>query len=72
MRVINKDKIIEAYIKEPYENSGEQWDYHHTHGWQVIIVVGYLSEGQEKSITIDKNSKEECEELLQSFGFVPV
>jgi hypothetical protein len=72
MRVVNKDRIIEAYIREPYENSGEQWDYGHSHGWQVILVVGFLSEGQERQITIEKESKEECVYLINSFGFVSV
>ena len=70
MRAINKDRVIEAYIREPYVNSGEQWDYGHTHGWQVVLVVGYLSEGQERSVVIDKETKEECVDLINSFGFV--
>ncbi len=72
MRVINKDRVIEAYIREPYTNSGEQWDYGPTHGWQVILVVGFLSEGQEREIIIEKESKEECVHLINSFGFVSV
>ena len=72
MRVVNKDRIIEAYIREPYENSGEQWDYGSSHGWQVILVVGFLSEGQERQIIIEKESKKECVDLINSFGFVSV
>ncbi|GEM_PF-4981781 len=72
MRVINKNRIIEAYIREPYENSGESWDYGHSHGWQVVLVAGYLPEGQEIQIIIDKQSKEECVELITNFGFVSV
>lgn len=72
MRVINKDRIIEAYVKEPYKNSGEQWDYKPTHDWQVILVVGFLAEGHERQIIIEKKSKKECVALINSFGFVSV
>ena len=72
MRVINKDRVIEAYVIEPYKNSGEQWDYTPTHGWRVILVVGFLAEGQERQIIIEKESKEECIKLINSFGFVLV
>lgn len=71
MRVINKDRVIEAYIREPYTNCGEEWDYP-THGWQVVLVVGYTSEDGERSILIDKRTKEECVDLINSFGFVSV
>lgn len=72
MRVINKDKVIEAFIREPYINSGEQWDMGHTHGWQVILVVGYLADGYQRDIIIDKESRDECVNLIQKLGFIDV
>ncbi len=72
MRVINKDRIIEAYVREPYKNSGEKWDYKPNHDWQVILVVGFLAEGHERQIIIEKKSKKECVALINSFGFVSV
>jgi hypothetical protein len=72
MRAINKDRIIEARINEPYVNCGEAWDYISSRGWQVVLIVGYLEDGQERPIHVEKETKEQCEELIKELGFVIV
>lgn len=34
-RVINRYKIVEAYVEEPKDN---------LHGWRVIVVFGFVPE----------------------------
>lgn len=60
LRYINKNKIIEASISEPHENCNESWDISESHGWRLILHVGYQYEGYQNLIKIDYDSKEEC------------
>ena len=67
-RVINPNRIIEANIQEPFEHDPEI-PFGFTHGWQVILLVGF-SEGIPN--TIDKETEQECIDLVNSLGFVKV
>lgn len=60
LRYINKNKIIEASISEPYENCNESWDISESHGWRLILHIGYQCDGYPNLIKIDYDSKEEC------------
>ena len=71
MRAINKDKILYAYIIEPYENK-DKFNYNEPHGWLVALVFGYLPNGNEIKKVVTKESKEECIELIKSFGFISI
>lgn len=62
MRAINKDKIIEAYIREPYVH------VKFSIGWGVILIVGYSQENQPITILVEKNSQQECIEFLESLS----
>ena len=42
---INKNNIIEAYISEPYENCNESWDVSESHGWRLVLVIGFQNDG---------------------------
>lgn len=67
MKYINVNKIITADILEPYKNSGESWDMGSTRGWQVSFLVGYR-DGYPDCIIVDKETKEDCIKLIESFG----
>jgi hypothetical protein len=69
MRAINKDKILYAYIIEPYENK-DKWNQKEPHGWLVVLIFGYLPNGDEIKKVVTKESKEDCIELIKSFGFI--
>jgi len=51
---VNKDKILEAYITEPYANSGESWDISSSKGWEVVLTMGYLQDGYPEESICDK------------------
>jgi hypothetical protein len=70
MRAINKDKIVEAFIRKPYKNTGENWDHESSHGWQVVLVIDISPEATH--YIIDKESEEECIEFINSLGFIIV
>lgn len=68
---INPDKIIEAYINEPHQNSGEPWDLIQSHGWILNLVVGYV-ESYPQKIEIELFDEKEGVNLLESFGLFKV
>ena len=69
---INKNKIIEAYISEPYKNSGEDFDFISTHGWQLHLVVAYHSDGYPIKTVIDKESEQACLLLAEDLGLTQI
>ena len=71
-RFVNTSKIIEAFISEPYENSGEPFDMGNTHGWEVILITGYTQDGYPNKITISEESEIDCIKKLNKLGLVQV
>ncbi len=69
---INKDKIIEAVILEPYTASEDDFDFGNTRGWQLVLIVGYYQDGHPIKVVIDKDSKESCELLAKSFNLIEI
>jgi hypothetical protein len=69
-RVINRSKVIEAFILEPCESDAEN-PYSITHGWQVVFVVGY-DQNYPIQVIIDKESEKECIELVNELDFLKV
>lgn len=69
-RVVNPNRIIEANIQEPFEYDPDI-PFGTTHGWQVILLVGF-SEGIPNTICIDKETEQECVDLVNSLGFIKV
>jgi len=67
---INKDQIKEAFISEPYENSGEVFEVYPSHGWQVILIMNYNSDGYHDKVTIDRGSENDCINLLMKLGLI--
>ena len=65
---INKNKIIEANINEPYENEGENWDMTNTRGWELVLTVGYDERTYPIKITIPKESEKECIDTVINLG----
>lgn len=67
---VNKHKIIEGSILEPYtreENYG--WnDFSSTHGWQVVLIMGLNEDGYHHKIIIDKDNQNQCFDLLMELG----
>lgn len=68
MRAINKNKIIEAEILEPYAGDNYLPFSSPSHGWQVVFIMGYMQDGYPIKIVIDKPTKTECMELILDFG----
>jgi hypothetical protein len=68
IRFINPNRIIEACIQEPYLNSGENWDTTHTRGWQLSLTVGYDSDCLPMSITVERDTEQECIDTLIELG----
>jgi len=69
---VNTDKIIEAFISKPYENSGEPWDLGNTHGWEVVLVTGYNNEGYPYKITIPEESEIDCIKKMNKLVLIQV
>jgi hypothetical protein len=69
---INPNKIIEAYISEPYENSGEGWDMYPTHGWQAVIITGYAQDGCPTRCVIECENEKEAYSKLIKLGLIPI
>lgn len=67
---INKNNIIEAYISEPYENCNESWDVSESHGWRLVLVIGFQNDGYPNLIKIDYDSKEKCLEAIKKLDLV--
>ena len=61
---VNKNKIIEAYIREPNKNTGEDWDDSVTCGWALIITIGY-DQGQPITRLIERDSEASCHYMAQ-------
>lgn len=70
MKAVNRDKIIEAQIIEPYENDPTIPIDGNTHGWQVALIVGYTNEGFPIKMIIDKESEYECKQFMYNLGFI--
>lgn len=68
MEYINLNKIIGADIIKPHKNSGEPWDVYPDNGWKVSIIVGFLPDGQERNVLIDKKTRKECQDLIGTLG----
>lgn len=69
-KYINKNSVIEASISEPYENCNESWDISESHGWRLVLVIGFQNDGYPNLIKIDYNSKEECLEAIKKLDLV--
>lgn len=69
-KYINKNNVIEASISEPYENCNESWDISESHGWRLVLVIGFQNDGYPNLIKIDYNSKEECLEAIKRLDLV--
>lgn len=72
MTYINKNKIIQAEIIEPYQNSGLSGDFLETHGWIIVLIMDGAFDGFPVKITIDKDSKEECKNELFRLGLTRI
>ena len=70
--VINKDKIYEAYVNEPYEADSDLPFSGTSHGWQIVLVLGYSNDGYQNKTVIDKNNEEECIDFIKSLNFLNV
>ena len=57
---INRDKIIEAYISEPYISTGEIYDIYASHGWQIVFIMGYADDGYHNKVVCDMDSEDSC------------
>jgi len=68
----NKNKIIEAFIVEPYQNSGDAWDLSSSHGWQAVLIVGYSVDGYPNKITVDKEDEISCMKFLDSLELTKI
>lgn len=69
---VNINKITEAYISEPYENSGEHWDMGNTHGWEIVLITSYDSDGRPNRIVVPQESEIDCIKKLKDFGLVQI
>ena len=68
---VNANKIIEAYIAEPYNNTEQTW-HSDSHGWQLILVLGFLENGYPEKRAIDLASESECIELAEKLGLTNI
>ena len=64
---INLTKVCEARINEPsiFDPSNT---FSSSHGWRVILVMGYDSNGNPIINIIERNSEEDCVALLKEMG----
>jgi hypothetical protein len=67
--LVNKHKIIEAFYLEPY-SPDKDMPFGDDHGWRIVLITGYQSDGYPNKITIDKKSEKECIDFLDSLGFL--
>lgn len=70
-RVINKDKIIEAFYLEPYEPDSEM-PFGEKHEWRIILICDYLSDRYENKVTIDKHTEQECIDFIDNLGLLKI
>ena len=69
---VNINNIREAFIREPYEAEKDvPWETLSSHGWQVCIIMIGEPNGR-LPIIIDKESKEECIELIEQLRLFKV
>lgn len=64
-RVINRDKIVEAWIKEPYDGDG----IIDPRGWRVMIGLDY---NNGRRISIDMDSEQDCINFINSLEMLPI
>ena len=66
---INLTKVYEARIEEPYiADSSDIFNPYSSHGWRVMLTMGYDSNGNPIVNMIERNSEEDCIELLKEIG----
>jgi len=65
---VNKDKVIQAFVVEPYKNDGEPWDMGNTHNWQAKLIMGYFENGYPIEICIEVNSELEAIDIINGIG----
>lgn len=63
-RVINRDKIVNAWVEEP-EDGKDFMTYEH--GWQVCMTTVI-----ESTITLNMESESECINFINSLNFVKI
>lgn len=64
MKFINKNKIVQAVIIEPNQSK----DPYKSHGWRLYIDLS----GGFTTIIIEKDSREECEQLANELGLTKI
>lgn len=64
---ININLIESAYIEEPHEEE-EPFEYS-SHGWRVRIIMAN-SHPSSMGIIVDRDSLEECVELVEKLGLM--
>ena len=64
-RVINRDKIVEAWVDEPC--TGDKWLP--DSGWRVMIELDY---NNGRRIFIDMDSESDCINFINSLNFVKI
>lgn len=69
---VNPNKIIEAYISEPYENCGESWDMGNTHGWEIILITSYDSDVRPIRVVFPQESEIDAINKLIELGLKPI
>lgn len=66
---INLTKVYEARIEEPYiSDSSDTFRSYSSHGWRVMLTMGYDSNGAPIVNMIERNSEEDCVSLLKEMG----
>ena len=62
-RVINRDKIVDAWIEEPYDGD----EFSNPHGWRIGIQIGKW-----RTITKEMDSESDCINFINSLNFVKI
>lgn len=62
-RVINRYKIVEAYVEEPKDN---------LHGWRVVVVFDFVPDGYPIFSKFDMDTESECINFINSLNFVKI
>jgi len=68
MQFVNKERIIEAFILEPYTSDENGFDFTPTRGWQLHLVLGYGSDGYPFKSVINKETEKDCIDLAIELG----
>jgi len=69
---LNPQKVITASILKPYQNTGLEFDYTTSHGWQVVLITGYTEEGYAIREIIDYDTEEACLFVLEKMGLLRI